>query len=185
VAFTELPKQADDASPWKTIRISMGLAFSAVLIPLLFVPISNMPLSSALTILIPTVGFAALMLHRGIKGAERLWYALTPQDLTLERYRGALHIPLDAIEYLRVVPLGGTSVPNSFPGYHVGKAKVPVLGKRVMVVASSLQGEGLLIGYGKGGKAHIEEVVVTPEEPEAVKLALEALIQEKRARTRS
>ncbi|MBS3933369.1 MAG: hypothetical protein KGZ35_03350 [Truepera sp.] len=182
MAYTELLKREDSASLWVKLRFGVWFALGAVLIPLLTTPITTVPLSVALLLVLMTLGLAAFSLRRGIKGAERLMYSLTPTTLTIERYRGAVEIPVAAIEYLRVVPLDDVNVPNSFPGYHVGKAKVPVLGKKVMVIASSLQGEGLLIGYCKAQGADIDEVIITPEWPAVIKSTLEASLAERRRR---
>lgn len=168
-----LPKRDENASLWEKIRVSAGLVLAGVAAPLVVTPITSMPLSAALMVVLPSVGGAAFALRRSIKGAERLTYYLTRQGLTIERYRGALDIPLERIAYLQAVPLDGVRVPNGFPGYHVGKAKVPALGKHVMIIASSLRGEGLLIGYRQGHKAKIHGLVITPEVPEAIKSALE------------
>jgi hypothetical protein len=181
MAYTELLKREDSVSLWEKLLANVNLTAS-VLFSILSVPLSNISFIAALALLGPSVGFALFSLHRGIKGSERLMYSLTPTTLTIERYRGAVEIPVAAIEYLRVVPLDDVKVPNSFPGYHVGKAKVPVLGKKVMVIASSLQGEGLLIGYCRAKGADIDEVIITPEWPAVIKSTLEASLAERRRR---
>lgn len=186
MAFMELPKRADRAPLWERLLDYLGsmvlIAVALLSLFSLFSPPGGISFVVWLAIVTPTIGSTLYSLHRQIKGAECLWYALTSTTLTIERYRGALHIPLSDIEYLRVLPLDGVKILNGFPGYRVGKAKVPALGKKVMVIASSIQGEGLLIGYRKAKGAEIHEVIITPEHPKAIKDAFQAFLEKQRLR---
>lgn len=183
MAFMELPKREDRAPLWERLLdyLSFPGLIAVALLSLfsLFSPPGGTSFVVWLAIVTPTIGSALYLLHRQIKGTERLWYALTSTTLTIEHYRSALHIPLADIEYLQVLPLGGVKILNGFPGYRVGKAKVPALGKKVMVIASSVQGEGLLIGYRQAKRAEIHEVIITPEHPKAIKDAFQAFREQR------